>query len=368
MTTVDLGRLRRSWAEPDGLVAWLSTVDHKRIGLRYGVTAAGFFLAGGVEAAVMRAQLARPGRAPAHARGVRPALLDARPDDDLPLRHADALRLRQLPRAADDRRAGHGVPAPERVRLLGLPRRRAAHVRRAAPRDRAGQRLVQLCAAVAALVQPGHEHGLLRGRARLPRASRRPPARSTSSSRSSSCARRGCRSTGCRSSAGRSSRPRSRSSSRSRRSPPPACCSSCSATSASTSSTRAGGGDPLLWQHLFWIFGHPDVYIIFLPAVGIVSSIVPTFSRRPMVGYTLMAFATMATGGARLRRLGAPHVRDGAAGAVADVLRRGEPGDRDPERDPGVRLARDDDLRAAGPRDAAALRHRLPRHVRDRRA
>jgi cytochrome c oxidase subunit I+III len=57
----------------------------------------------------------------------------------------------------------------------------------------------------------------------------------------------------------------------------------------------AGGGDPLLWQHLFWIFGHPDVYIIFLPAVGIVSAIVPTFSRRPMVGYTLMAFATMAT-------------------------------------------------------------------------
>jgi heme/copper-type cytochrome/quinol oxidase subunit 1 len=42
----------------------------------------------------------------------------------------------------------------------------------------------------------------------------------------------------------------------------------------------AGGGDPLLWQHLFWIFGHPDVYIIFLPAVGIVSSIVPVFSRR----------------------------------------------------------------------------------------
>src|SRR3954451_7196962 len=59
MTTVDVGRLRRSWAEPTGLVAWLATVDHKRIGLRYGVTAAAFFLAGGVEAAVMRAQLAR---------------------------------------------------------------------------------------------------------------------------------------------------------------------------------------------------------------------------------------------------------------------------------------------------------------------
>jgi cytochrome c oxidase subunit I+III len=58
----------------------------------------------------------------------------------------------------------------------------------------------------------------------------------------------------------------------------------------------AHGGDPLLWQHLFWIFGHPDVYIIFLPAVGIVSTIIPVFSRRPMVAHTWVALATMATG------------------------------------------------------------------------
>ncbi|MEA2460240.1 MAG: cytochrome c oxidase subunit [Actinomycetota bacterium] len=56
-----------------------------------------------------------------------------------------------------------------------------------------------------------------------------------------------------------------------------------------------GGGDPLLWQHLFWIFGHPDVYIILLPAVGIVSSIVPVFTRRPMVGYAYVALATVIT-------------------------------------------------------------------------
>jgi cytochrome c oxidase subunit I+III len=58
---------------------------------------------------------------------------------------------------------------------------------------------------------------------------------------------------------------------------------------------RAHGGDALLWQHLFWIFGHPDVYIIFLPAIGIVSSVVPVFSRRPIVAYEWMALATMVT-------------------------------------------------------------------------
>ncbi|HYE39925.1 MAG TPA: cbb3-type cytochrome c oxidase subunit I, partial [Ramlibacter sp.] len=48
----------------------------------------------------------------------------------------------------------------------------------------------------------------------------------------------------------------------------------------------ARGGDPLLWQHLFWFFGHPEVYIIFLPSVALVAMIVPTFARRPIVGYS----------------------------------------------------------------------------------
>src|SRR5918992_425613 len=55
------------------------------------------------------------------------------------------------------------------------------------------------------------------------------------------------------------------------------------------------GGDPILWQHLFWIFGHPMVYIIVLPALGMASTIIPTFSRRPMVGYTYIVLAEMAT-------------------------------------------------------------------------
>ena len=56
------------------------------------------------------------------------------------------------------------------------------------------------------------------------------------------------------------------------------------------------GGDPLLWQHIFWVFGHPEVYIMFLPAVGMMSHMVQTFSRRPLMNYTLMVLALVATG------------------------------------------------------------------------
>jgi cytochrome c oxidase subunit 1 len=58
----------------------------------------------------------------------------------------------------------------------------------------------------------------------------------------------------------------------------------------------AEGGDVLLWQHLFWFFGHPEVYIIFLPAVGMVSIMVATFARRPVFGYLALVMALIATG------------------------------------------------------------------------
>jgi cytochrome c oxidase subunit 1 len=56
------------------------------------------------------------------------------------------------------------------------------------------------------------------------------------------------------------------------------------------------GGDPILWQHLFWLFGHPEVYVLILPAMGIVSEVLPVFSRKPLFGYAAVVFAGAAIG------------------------------------------------------------------------
>src|SRR5258708_37264749 len=58
----------------------------------------------------------------------------------------------------------------------------------------------------------------------------------------------------------------------------------------------SNGGDPVLWQHLFWLFGHPEVYILVLPAMGIVSEILPTFSRKPLFGYPVVVLSCIAIG------------------------------------------------------------------------
>ncbi len=58
----------------------------------------------------------------------------------------------------------------------------------------------------------------------------------------------------------------------------------------------ANGGSPILWQHIFWFFGHPEVYIVILPAMGIVSEILPVFSRKPLFGYRAFVYATIGIG------------------------------------------------------------------------
>ena len=80
-----------------------------------------------------------------------------------------------------------------------------------------------------------------------------------------------------------------------------------------------GNGGPMLWQHLFWFFGHPEVYIIALPFFGIISEILPVFSRKPIFGYKTLVFATIAHRRPVRDGLGPPHVRHGT-GAPA-VLR-----------------------------------------------
>src|ERR1700754_608379 len=56
----------------------------------------------------------------------------------------------------------------------------------------------------------------------------------------------------------------------------------------------AGGGDPILFQHVFWFFGHPEVYVLILPAFGVMSEVLPTFSRKPLFGYSFMVYAIIA--------------------------------------------------------------------------
>jgi cytochrome c oxidase subunit 1 len=58
----------------------------------------------------------------------------------------------------------------------------------------------------------------------------------------------------------------------------------------------AAGGDPVLWQHMFWLFGHPEVYILILPAMGVVSEVLPTFARKPLFGYAAVVFSGIAIG------------------------------------------------------------------------
>jgi cytochrome c oxidase subunit I len=123
------------------------------------------------------------------------------------------------------------------------------------------------------------------------------------------------------------------------------------------------GGSPLLFQHLFWFFGHPEVYIVALPFFGVVTEIIPVFSRRPVFGYKGLVLATLAIS-ALSTSVWAHHMF--VTGQVAAVLRRHVIAHRRTDRGQSVHLDRVDVGRIAQLRAPAAVRDRLPRHVRHR--
>ena len=83
----------------------------------------------------------------------------------------------------------------------------------------------------------------------------------------------------------------------------------------------AQGGDPVLFQHLFWFYSHPAVYIMILPAMAVISELVTAFARKPIFGYKFIAASSVAIAGALVPGLGPPHVRLGPVGVRrADLL------------------------------------------------
>jgi len=290
----DVQRLERSWAEPAGLLAWIGTVDHKRIGTRYLVTAAVFFAAAGVEASLMRAQLARPDE---HLLG------PERYDQVFSMHGLTMIFLFVTPMLS-----GFGnylVPLMIGARDMAFPRLNAFGY------------WVFLAAGLFMY------SGLLLGKAPDNGWFNYAPLsiQPYSDGPNIDFYAIGLLFLGISTTVGGVNfivtilKLRAPGMSINRM---PIFCWAILATSISIVFAipslsvaagmlelqrswgfhffdTAGGGDPLLWQHLFWIFGHPDVYIIFLPAVGIVSSIVPVFSRRSLVAYDWVALATMAT-------------------------------------------------------------------------
>ena len=287
---------------PAFFVRWFYSTNHKDIGTMYLIFAIFAGLIGGALSIGMRLELAAPGPAvlfqPAHVQRVRDR---ARPDHGVLHGHAGHdRRLRQLARAADDRRAGHGLPAHEQHLVLAAACLVLAAAdldvrRRACRRQRRRRRLDDLCAAVD--LGPSRDRPIdfailslhLAGASSILGAinfittifNMRAPGMTLHKM--------------------------------------PLFVWSVLVTAfllllslpvlagaitmlltdrnfGTTFFNAAGGGDPVLYQHLFWFFGHPEVYILILPGFGMISQIVSAFSKKPVFGYLGMAYAMVAIG------------------------------------------------------------------------
>ena len=279
------------------VVRWITSTDHKVIGQLYLITSFIFFLVGGLMAMLMRAELARPGNQ--FFTGEQYNQLFTMHGTIMLLLFATPLfvGLRQRHHAAADRLAGRGVPAAEHAELLVLPVRRP---------DRDGR-----------LPDAGR-----RGRLRLVRLR---PAEQRRSSRRASAATCGSWAWRWPASAPSSARVNFITTIFCMRAPGmtmfrmpiftwnilltsvlvlmafPVLAAALLALEADRKFGAhvfdPGNDGAILWQHLFWFFGHPEVYIIALPFFGIVSEVLPVFSRKPIFGYKGLVFATIAIAG-----------------------------------------------------------------------
>ena len=127
----------------------------------------------------------------------------------------------------------------------------------------------------------------------------------------------------------------------------------------------ANGGVPVLWQHLFWFFGHPEVYIVALPYFGVVTEVFSVFTRKPVFGYKGLVLATSRIARPVDRRVGPPHVRH-RAGACCRSSRHVVP-HRGADGREVVHLDRHDVGRSIRFDSGDAVLDRVPRDVRDRR-